>query len=61
MRDLLGGEKKIFFYYVILTSRRDGRVGGILSVRGPEVSLESLLVGTRHVQSPTPHAPGLGA
>ena len=36
-----------------------GRVGGILSIRGPEVSLGSPRVGTRHVQSPTPHARGL--
>ena len=38
-----------------------GRASGILSIRGPEVSLESLRVGTIHVQSPTPRAPPLQA
>ena len=32
---------------------------GILSIRGPEVSLGSHGVGTRRGQTPTPHAPGL--
>jgi len=32
-----------------------GRVGGILSICGPEVSRGSLSVGSRRVQSPTPH------
>ena len=36
-----------------------GRTSGILSIRGPEVSLGSLRVGTIHVQSPTPHTPPL--
>ena len=38
-----------------------GRTSGILSIRGPEVSLGSLRVGTIHVQAPTPHAPALQA
>jgi len=38
-----------------------GRTSGILSIRGPEVSLGSPRVGTIHVQSPTPHAPPLQA
>ena len=41
----------------MLTSPPCGRVDGILSIRGPEVSLEPLRVGTGHVQTPTPHAP----
>ena len=36
-----------------------GRVGGILSIRGPEVSPGSPRVGTIHVQTPTPHARAL--
>ena len=38
-----------------------GRACGILSIRGPEVSLGSPRVGTIHVQAPTPHAPALQA
>ena len=38
-----------------------GCASGILSIRGPEVSLGSLLVGTIHVQAPTPRAPPLQA
>ena len=38
-----------------------GRASGILSIRGPEVSLGSPRVGTIHVQAPTPHAPPLQA
>ena len=38
-----------------------GRTSGILSIRGPEVSLGSLRVGTIHVQTPTPRAPPLQA
>ena len=32
-----------------------GRSSGILSIRGPEVSLGSLRDGTIHLQAPTPH------
>ena len=37
-------------------SAHDGRVDGILSICGPEVSRGSLLAGSRRVQAPTPHA-----
>ena len=33
-----------------------GRVGGILSIRGPEASRRSVEVVTLHAQAPTPHA-----
>ena len=36
-----------------------GRAGGILSIRGPEVSLGPLRVGTGHVQTPTPRTRAL--
>ena len=36
-------------------SRHDGRVDGILSICGPEVSRGSLLVVSRRAQAPTPH------
>ena len=36
-----------------------GRASGILSIRGPEVTLGSLRVGTIHVQAPTPPTPPL--
>ena len=39
--------------------RHGGRASGILSIRGPEVSRGSPRVGTRRVQSPTPHARAL--
>ena len=38
-----------------------GRTSGNLSIRGPEVSLGSLRVGTIHVHAPTPHTPPLQA
>ena len=38
-----------------------GSASGIPSIRGLEVSLGSLRVGTGRVQSPTPHAPPLGS
>ena len=38
-----------------------GRTSGILSIRGPEISLGLPMVGTVHVQSPTPHTPPLPA
>ena len=58
-----GGQKGIFF---LIRGRRaavlyGGRTSGILSIRGPEVSLGSLGVETIHAQSPTPHAPPLPA
>ena len=37
------------------------RAGGMLSIRGPEVSLGSLRDANRRVQSPTPHMPVLGS
>ena len=40
-------------------SHHGARVGGILSIRGPEVSRETPRVGTRRGQSPTPHARAL--
>ena len=61
MGHLLGGEKIIFLIRDI-----DGPAMAAAPVescqdRGPEVSLGSPRVGTRHVQSPTPHARALPA
>ena len=55
---LLGGEKNNF---LIRGAQVVSRAGGMLSIRGPEVSLGSLRVGTRRVQSLTPHTPVLGS
>ena len=62
MGHFLGAEKEFF----LIRGRGrptvyGGRASGILSIRGPEVSLGSLRVGTIHVQAPTPHAPALQA
>ena len=56
MGHLLGAEKNNFFNSRCWRSRHDGRVDGILSICGPEVSRGSLLVGSRRGQSPTAHA-----
>ena len=60
MGQVLGGEKGNF----LIRGRgrpvvQGGRAGGILSIRGPEVALGPLRVGTIHVQTPTPPAPPL--
>jgi hypothetical protein len=57
MGHLLRGEK---INFLIRGAEVVSCAGGILSIRGPEVSLGSLRVGNRHAQSPTPHtlAPG---
>ena len=62
MGHVLGGEKDFF----LIRGRGrptvyGGRTSGILSIRGPEVSLGSPRVGTIHVQAPTPHTPPLQA
>ena len=56
MGHFLGGEKINFFNSRYCRSHHDGRAGGILSIRGPEVSPGPPMVGTRRGQSPTPHA-----
>ena len=61
IRHLLGGEKNNFFNSRYCRSRHDGRVDGILSIGGAEVSRGSLGVGSRRAQAPTPHAPALQA
>ena len=61
MGRLLGAEKINFLMSRYGRRHHGGRVGGILSIRGPEVSPGSPRVGTRHGQSPTPHAPMLPA
>ena len=48
-----------FFCLGAPRSHHGGRVDGILSVRGPEVSRGSLLVGSRRAQAPIPCAPPL--
>ena len=62
MGHVLGAEKDFF----LIRGRGrptvyGGRSSGILSIRGPEVSLGSPRVGTIHVHAPTPHAPPLQA
>ena len=59
MGRLLGAEKINFLMSRYGRRHHGGRVGGILSIRGPEVSPGSPRVGTRHVQTPTPHARAL--
>ena len=54
-----GAKKIIFLIRDIDDAANGGRVDGILSIRGPEVSRSSLGVGSRHVQSPTPYARAL--
>ncbi len=56
MGRLLGAEKINFLMSRYGRRHHGGRVGGILSIRGPEVSPRSPMVGKIHVQSPTPHA-----
>ena len=62
MGHVLGAEKEFF----LIRGRGcptvySGSGSGILSIRGPEVSLESPRVVAIHVQSPTPRAPSLPA
>ena len=57
----LRGEKNNFLNSRYIPSRHDGRVDGILSICGAEVSRGSLGVGGRRAQAPTPHAPALQA
>ena len=55
-------ERRIHLIHVAdRRSHHGGRAGGILSVRGAEVSLGSFWVGSGRVQAPTPHAPALQA
>jgi hypothetical protein len=49
---LLGGKK---INFLIRGAKVVSRAGGMLSIRGPQVSLGSLRVGTRRAQSPTPY------
>ena len=56
IRHLLGAKKINFLKSRYGRRRHGGRVGGNLSIRGPEVSPKTPRVGSRHVQSPTPHA-----
>ena len=58
MGRLLGREKNNF---LIRGAEVVSRAGGMQWIRGPEVSLGSLRVGTGRAQSPTPHAPALGS
>ena len=59
---LTGGRKKVIFLFTALTMPKwSASASGMRSIRGPEVSLGSLRVSTRHVQSPTPHTPALGS
>ena len=58
MGRLLGGKKNNF---LIRGAEAVSRSGGMLSIRGLEVSPGSLRVGTRRVQSPTPPTPVLGS
>ena len=57
------GGRKRFFFNLRPTVRQGhgGRACGILSIRGPEVSLGSFRVDNIHVQAPTPHTPPLPA
>jgi len=48
----LGGEK---INFLIRGAEVVSRAGGMLSICGPQVSLGSLKVGTKRVQSPTPY------
>ena len=60
MGHLLGGEKGNFLIRGRgAATANGGRNGGILSIRGPEVSLGSPRVGTIHAQAPTPQTPPL--
>jgi hypothetical protein len=54
----MGGEKNNF---LIRGAEVVSRAGGMRSIRGPEVSLGSLRVGTRRAQSPTPYTLALGS
>ena len=57
-RTITGARKNNF---LIRGAQVVSRAGGMRSIRGPEVSLGSVRVGTRRAQSPTPHAPPLPA
>ena len=58
MGHLQGGEKNNI---LIRGAEVVIRASGMRSIRGPEVSLGSLRVSTRRVQSPTPHTLTLGS
>ena len=58
MGHLSGGEKNNFF---IRGAEVISRAGGMRSIRGPEVSLRSLRVSNRRVQSPASHTRELPA
>ncbi len=62
MGHVLGAEKGFFLIRGHGPAMvQGGRACGILSIPAKEVSLGSPRVGTRHVQSPTPHTPPLRA
>ena len=61
MRRFPGGEKANIFIRGADGAKVVGRASGMLSIRGPEVSLGSPRVGTRRVQSPTPYTLALGS
>ena len=58
MGHLLGGET---INFLIRGAEVASRAGGMLSIRGPQVSLGSPRVGTRRGQQRTPHTPALGS
>ena len=59
---LSGGRKKVIFGIAVLNGAKVvSRLSVTRSIRGPEVSLGSLRVDTRHGRSPTPHTPVLGS
>ena len=62
MGHVLGAEKGIFLIRGDDAAMgHGGRAGGILSIPAQEVSLGSPMVGSIHVQAPTPHTPPLHA
>ena len=56
---LPGGQKNFFIRGRGRPTVFGGRAGAILSIRSPEVSRGSPMVGSRRAQSPTPHARAL--
>ena len=55
----MGGWEILGSRYRRRRGHHGGRAGGILSIRGPQVSRELLRIGTRHGQTPTPRARAL--
>ena len=51
-----GAKKNNFFNSRYRRRHHGGRAGGILSIRGPEVTRGAHRVGTRRMQTPIPHA-----